>query len=158
MTAEKFILMVTYGQISVFQEKILQPFNDWQQGHVDQGFAWRDGCVSFRSLEESGQHLIVVSVSSESPELDDAAIRSIKVPFEVPSDGMIEIASISDSVSLELPAGTYSLRCDLFKEDSDGLSRIQLSFSRCSHPIFEIVRADENVIAQTNLLLNADPS
>lgn len=158
MESEKFMLMVTYGQISAFRDDLPQPFNDWRQEHVDQGFAWRDGSASFRTLSESGQHMVEISASIEEPELGSDVVRSIKVPFEVRSGSGVEIASISESVSVSLPAGVYSLRCDFLDGEKSGVFPVKLIFSKCDHPIFEIVRADSEIVAMKNLVLSADPA
>ena len=54
MTRIQFDLFASYSQVSVFMAKLDSPFNDWEQEHVEQGFAWREGSVSFATLEEAG--------------------------------------------------------------------------------------------------------
>src|ERR1700743_191003 len=90
-------LDITYSQVAVFHPSLKQPFNIWTDRHVAQGFAWRPGSVSFSTIDEGGVHTIRVSVISSFVEISPAAIRVIEVPFRVPSDGSVEIASISDS-------------------------------------------------------------
>lgn len=103
---------VSYSQLAIFCSSLSQPFNDWEQRHVDQGFAWRLGSVSFRTLTEFGIHLIEVNVVDVFDSVSTAAVRVIDVPFEIPVSGDVEIASISDSVPLSLPSGQYCLRCE----------------------------------------------
>ena len=45
-------LEISYGQLAVFANSLPQPFNDWTDQHVSQGFAWRPGSVTFRSMVE----------------------------------------------------------------------------------------------------------
>ena len=51
-----FQVFVSYSQLSVFDPTLSEPVNNWTSGHVAQGFAWRPGSVSFKSLSESGTH------------------------------------------------------------------------------------------------------
>ena len=57
-----FTLDISYSQLVVFQKGMENPFNDWENTHVDQGFAWRPGSVSFwfttcrRGILDSNQH------------------------------------------------------------------------------------------------------
>jgi hypothetical protein len=51
MEIASFSLMVLYSQIAVFDRDLPNAFNTWTQRHVDQGFAWRSGSVSFGTIE-----------------------------------------------------------------------------------------------------------
>ncbi|MEO7590107.1 MAG: competence protein ComJ, partial [Byssovorax sp.] len=98
MTRIQFDLFVSYSQVSVFTAGLGSPFNDWEQEHVDQGFAWREGSVSFATLEETGTlHCEAVVADPWRPHPE--AERAIRVPFNVAGDGSVEIASISDGVT-----------------------------------------------------------
>jgi Competence protein J (ComJ) len=105
----QFDLFVSYSQVSVFTAGLDKPFNDWEPEHVDQGFAWREGSVSFATLEEAGAlHGEVVVADTWRPHPE--AKRAIQVPFRVTGDDSIEIASISDGVVFKLGAlGSYQL-------------------------------------------------
>jgi len=149
MTAMIVTLDVSYSQIAIFAAKLQQPFNDWTDAHVAQGFAWRPGSVSFRTLNETGPHLIEIEVVDHVGSVSADTIRAIEVPFEVPSDGAIELASISDSVSLSLPTGTFLLRCEFFR---NGIGKIRLTFASKDAPRFAIVRSDETLSTQGELL------
>ena len=50
----QFELFSSYSRVAVFRAGLEKPFNDWEQDHLDQGFAWREGSVSFATLEEGG--------------------------------------------------------------------------------------------------------
>ncbi len=109
MAVSSFDLNVSYGQLAIFWSTLPQPFNDWTDQHVGQGFAWRPGSASFRTLIESGIHTVDVNLVDQALPVSSDAVRVIEVPFDVPADGAIEVASISDSVPLTLPAGMYQL-------------------------------------------------
>lgn len=146
---------VTFGQVAVFASALQQPFNDWTDGHVAQGFAWRPGSVSFRTLVEAGPHSIEICVADHAGLVSADAARAIEVPFEVPADGAIEVGSISDSVSLSLPAGVFLLRCEFLRPDHNGKARARLVFARKDAPRFAIVRADESLSTDGELLTTA---
>ncbi|MEQ1890560.1 MAG: competence protein ComJ [Alphaproteobacteria bacterium] len=147
---------VTYSQLAVFLSSLQNPFNDWTSKHVDQGFAWRQGSVSFRTLIESGQHYIELVLTHGSVPILYEAIRVIEVPFDICDDGAIEIASIADTVRLSLPCGKYSLRCELLPLRSDGCGQVRLVFSGCQVAEFKIVRADKELVLEGELLKHAE--
>jgi virulence-associated protein VapD len=103
MTRIQFDLFVSYSQVSVFTAGLDHPFNDWEQEHVDQGFAWREGSVSFATLEEaSALHCEAVVADGWRPHPE--AERAIRVPFSVAGGDSVEIASISDGVVFKVGA------------------------------------------------------
>jgi len=158
MASTSFTLFVLYGQIAIFLSSLQQPFNDWLQKHVDQGFSWRQGSAAFRTLEESGQHLIELEVLKQPKVVSEEAVRVIEVPFEVVGDDTIEIASISESIPLKLSVGLYSLRCELFAKDGDGNFPVRIIFTHSEFPEFNVVRADNGLAIQGDLLTDANPA
>ena len=156
MSVTALTVDVSYGQLAVFLSALQNPFNDWTQKHVDQGFVWRQGSVSFRTLIESGLHDVEVVLTEQSiPVLDDA-IRVIEVPFDIPDDGDIEVSSIADAVSLSLPSGKYSLRCELLSPRSDGSAQVRITFSKNQKADFKVIRADEGLTLGDELLTSAE--
>jgi hypothetical protein len=102
-----FELNIIYSQLAVFNSNLDDPFNDWSKAHVSQGFSWREGSVSFKTIESDG----VVHVDFEVKEqfvLDPNSIRAISVPFQC-IGGEIEIAAIAESQPLPLADGSYQL-------------------------------------------------
>jgi hypothetical protein len=110
MSSVEFPIVVSYAQVTVFDHSLEHPFNHWTDKHLAQGFSWRPGSAAFRTVVESGQHLVTVTVNVAEDEQPPSAVRILDVPFEVPADGAIEIGSVSDSSLLEIPSGTYRLR------------------------------------------------
>lgn len=95
---------------------------------MDQGFSWRPGSACFGTPGEEGHHLIELEVSVQPIEVSAAAIRVIEVPFDVPTDGNIEIASISSSTPISLAAGAYTLLRELFGRDQNEVFPVRLIF------------------------------
>ncbi len=149
---------VSYCQFSVFPRSLAQPFNAWTDRHVDQGFAWRPESVSFRTLIESGAHLVEIDVVDYVNQTATDAVRIIEVPFEVPHDGTIEVGSISDSALLIVPAGPCLLRCELFPVDEGGVAEVRLVFARKAPIRFAIVRADSALVTNGEMLKSANPA
>lgn len=156
MSEASLDLDVSYSQLSVFWSSLQQPFNDWTQKHVDQGFAWRPGSVSFRTLVEAGLHSVQVDIDDHAGPVSQNAVRVIEVPFKVPPDGNIEIASISDSIPLSLPAGGYSLRCEFMEPDAGNAQHVRLIFARADDQHFAVVRADNRLVVGHELLTTAE--
>ncbi len=158
MAAAAFSLFISYSQVAVFDSALEHPFNLWTERHVKQGFSWRPGSVSFATLEEAGQYTVEIDVVSDDIALSPDAIRVIQTPFEVPQNGSIEIASISESVPLDLASGPYALRFEYFSP-TDGLQpMIRFVFIRNGSATFKILRADPALTAKDDLLLSAEPA
>lgn len=158
METGELTILVSYSQLAVFDHSLDRPFNEWTDRHVAQGFAWRPGSVGFRTVDESGQHLVTVRLDAGERDPPPDAIRVIDVPFEVPPGGAIEIGSISDSKPLMLPSGRYQLRFECHGGANSLGPRVRLSFDRNNHPHFEVVRTDSKLNPDTALLLNASPA
>lgn len=149
---------VSYSQLAVFASSLSQPFNDWTDQHVAQGFAWRPGSVSFRTMSESGTHLVDIEVVDRLNAVHPDAVRAVEVPFEVPADGEIEIGSIAETVPLTLPAGSFVLRCEFLRSPGEGGDRVRLIFAKLEAPRFAVVRADQELAVGKELLTTAEPA
>jgi hypothetical protein len=151
-------MTVSYSQMAVFDPTLRRPFNEWTRGHVAQGFSWRPGSVAFRTVQESGPHLVMASVVAYQVEPMSEVIRAIDVPFEVPPEGTVEIGSISDSTSFELPPGLYQLRFECYGRTNGTKPRVRFLFCRDDDPVFRLVRVDSDLHPGKDLLLSALPA
>lgn len=151
-------LDVSFGQLSVFTSSLSQPFNDWTDRHVSQGFAWREGSVSFRTVIQAGLHVAEVSVVDHVGAVAQDAIRAIEVPFIVPADGELEIGSISETIPISMPAGSFLLRCEFLRSSSSEANRVKLTFARKDRPRFAVVLADRDLAVGDELLTDAKPA
>jgi hypothetical protein len=98
---------------------------------------------------------VAVLVTSEDVELSPDAVRIIQVPFEVPSNGSIEIASVADAFPLTLPSGVYALRYECFWSNGGFEPGINLVFIRRADPTFSVLRSDPGLSLSGELLLTA---
>ena len=101
-------LSIAFSQVALFNSELSEPFNDWSPEHVLQGFAWRPGSVSFKTLDEDGD-LDVEFEIIDNIELADGVERAISVPFRSFSAGQVECATITGSFKERLPAGEYQV-------------------------------------------------
>lgn|SRR5262245_48780633 len=142
-----FFVSVSYSQIAVFDSFLENPFNTWTEEDVARGFAWRLGSVSFRTLEEGGRHRIEVIVA-ESVEISPHATRVVQVPFEVPTHGSTEIASIADGISISMPSGTYQLRFEYLVLAPPLEPAVRLVFAQSENPTFKVLRNEAEISAR----------
>jgi hypothetical protein len=148
---------VSYGQFAVFTRELAQPFNDWLDQHVAQGFAWRPGSVSFRTMVEAGLHEAEVEIVNRMGLVASDAVRVIEVPFDIPENGEIEIGGITETVPLTLPTGEYLLRCE-FLQTTNSSGRLRLVFAKNEPIHFSILLADADLTIGDELLTTAQPA
>jgi hypothetical protein len=152
---EELTVFVSYSQLVVFDCSVDHPFNDWSEKHVAQGFSWRPRSLAFRTLYEAGEHVLMVRLEAQEFDPPRDAARVIDVPFEVPPSGAIEIASISDSVALEIPPGSYQMRFEGYEQSDGEKPKVCFLFYRTDSPCFNIAKADADLNPSADLLLTA---
>lgn len=156
MTRAPLLLQVSYAQIAVFHAHLANPFNKWSDAHVNQGFSWRPGSVSFATLEPHGP--IALTVTRSAPPDDGSAERTIVVPFSVPAGGDLEIATISASAHMHLAQADYALAF-CHGRSPGGAMWARLSFERVVGRVpARIVRADPALRPHTDLVMTAEPA
>jgi len=154
MSEFTFETEIFYSQIALFQYGLDNPFNDWNETHVNQGFSWRDGSVSFGTLSNDGDCKITVKLTKKI-EIDDDVIRAIVVPFKVGKGG-IEIGSVMETVAIDIPEGNYEI---LFTAKSaNGTEHYTFSFIESENPTARVLRADDELNLPDNLLMEANPA
>jgi hypothetical protein len=142
----------------VFDASLTQPFNDWSDAHVRQGFSWRPGSVSFRTLESDGPIAVQIFQSRQLDLGTSRAQRIISVPFTVPAAGDIEVASISSAASLLLPASEYELTLEHGTSEESGMWA-NLYFERSLRAVAaRIVRADAALEPPHTIVMTAVPA
>ena len=90
------------------------------------------------------------------PELDSKVVRAFKVPFEI-YDGNIEIASITDSASLDISSGAYILQVEFLATDEKVTPEVNIRLNKGASG-FVILKADEEIDADGDFDLNASPA
>jgi hypothetical protein len=156
--ATRISFEVSYSQFAVFNNGLSLPFNDWTDQHVAQGFSWRPGSVSFRTMIEAGTHFVEVNVTNQIGPIHSKALRAVEVPFEVPDNGEVEIGSIVETIPLALPMGKYLLRCEFLKNAKNDGEQVRLTFARDDKPGFAVLVADSELSISGELLTIAQPA
>lgn len=148
------VLDVLYSQFSVFDANLEVPFNDWTDQHVKQGFSWRDGSVSFLTLDTDGP----LEIDVKPVDSTVGGERVIAVPFKVPEHGRIEIATINQAAAVDMRAGDYRL---LFRHGrrANGVMWAALEFAPVLVPIQPMILvADARLTPGTQLVMSANPA
>lgn len=149
-------LGIFYSQLAILDVSVAPEGNNWHQRHVDQGFSWRRGSVSFGTLRDVGELRVKVQ-SADDIDIGDDAIRAIVVPFSVSSRGHVIITDIVNDHTLEMPEGKYALVFEIgyAGEDSEWC---RLTFVPTQDVTPQILRADAGITPSDPLLMEADPA
>ena len=170
-------LPIDYKTLNVHQQGLPSPDNDWTMDHILQGFSWRAGSVGFRTLDPEEFIEYSVLVDTDQPETfapSPAAVRIIRVPFEVGTSG-IEITSLfSDPWSIDMPPGHYALYFSVEPDEEitreirqgtwkDPLIQVAWIYHLTFVPVIEpvqpaILRADDQITPPQQLVMDAEPA
>ena len=152
------VLLVSFAQFAIFDSKMAKPFSIWTETHVAQGFAWRPGSASFRTMGQEGKHYVEVIFVDSLGKPDSGAIRVVDVPFVVPMHKSLEIASISEGFTFVGVDGRYLLRCEIMGPKLGYDGAVRLLFSKNGEPQFRIVRPEVGEVLGRDLLTTAQPA
>ncbi len=154
MSEVSFETNIFYSQLALFQYGLDNPFNDWNETHVNQGFSWREGSVSFGTLSSDGDCKITVRLTKKI-EIDNDIIRAIVVPFKVEKGG-IEIGSVMETVVIDIPGGNYELLFTVKRVNST--EYYTFSFMESENTVAIVLKADDELNLPDNLLMEANPA
>lgn len=150
-------LEVSYGQIAVFLGTLAEPFNDWSDAHVRQGFSWRPGSVSFATLDQTGSIEIEVQ-SQRLARTATTAERIIQVPFEIDDSGKIELATVAAATTISLEPGRYRLTFE-HGRTGEGSMWCRFSFELTSDVVVaSVLKADCGLAPAEVLNMEARPA
>ncbi len=150
-----FSLYVSYSQVAVYDASLENPFNSWTPELVHQGFTWREGATSFRTINEDGTLHVAVRIVDQHHEAAET-VRGIRVPFTVPSNGEIEVGSITGGKSFLIPAGDYSLFFETWTENDEMWCMLTFCTSFSAAP--EIFKCDDVLTPAKPLQMGAQPA
>jgi Competence protein J (ComJ) len=150
-----FNIPIFYAVLAVIDEGLNESYNAWRQQHIDQGFSWRPGSVSFRTLRDVGNQSVTVRRADQTNPRPDAQ-RSILVPFTVSPPGRLANSDLMEDQFINMPGGSYSL---LFETGYDVDSEIwcDLTFVPGAPATAQILRADAVLSPSYPLLMEAEP-
>ena len=149
-------LFVTYSQIAVFNSDLQNPFNDWSEMQVNQGFSWRDQSVSFKTLLNDVSTSVEFNVVKKFQPLPNS-IRIISVPFLCCGSGDLEVATITDAMSISIRSGLYQL---IFEAGVSGHSGAWCRFAMIENGELnpEILRQDAELSPKYPLIVGCPSS
>lgn len=158
--ATEISLQILYGQLAVYRPELAR-LNLWTDDHVAQGFAWREGNVSFGIPDHDGPSLVEVDFRDDRFPLAPDCIRAVEVPLRVGAEGAV-LATVMDEMRLSIAAGTYAVRFELLPGmEKDAVPyghRIRLTFVPDSHADFAILKGDDELTARAVITRDAEPA
>ena len=119
MQVGQFSLDISYNQFAVFDPSEEQPFNNWTDVQVEQGFSWRSSSVCFHALFGDGSYLFTVNLCLVIPKIDPKSIRAILLPLPRLKGNRLEVSSIGESKTLELVDKPKGLLVQFFPSSSN---------------------------------------
>jgi len=146
---------IVYSQVVLFNNTIEYPFSNWSDTHVNQGFVWREGTISFGSLDESDDSLInFILRKTNDFEWDIDSKIQIALPFHVLST--IEFGSLFETVEVDLPNALYQIYFEAKEVNNRGIYNI--TFVQNSNPISIVNCLEDGRNPPVNLLMDGEPA
>jgi hypothetical protein len=149
------MMSVSYSQIAVFDGRLENPFNCWTKSHVGQGFSWRDGSVSFKTLVDAGPVAVETEVLAEA-KIVPGCVRAISVPFVVDGQAKVEVATITESYPVTINPGRYQLVYQTGWRDS--VNWVRLVFVPGGLQESAILVRDDEIDATRPFVMAANPA
>jgi hypothetical protein len=158
--ATEFSLQILYGQLAVYRPDKPQ-LNLWNDSHVAQGFAWREGNVSFGIPDHDGPSLVEIDFSGERRKAAPECLRAVAVPLRVAAHGAV-LATVMDEYQLAMKPGSYRVLFELLpgitRDEIDYAFRVRLTFTPDDAASFEILKGDHELTAKEVLTKEAEPA
>lgn len=140
MIAE-FPLTVLYTQVVVHLADLPRPGLLWDDEHVDQGFAWSEGIVSFGVPDHDGQCFLRIDLA-EDFDLDPKTEWAVQTPFDVTQ--ILKIGTIANMRDVVVPNGLYNVVFEALPGTSAPIEGtaylLSMKFIKSSEPSFEILK------------------
>lgn len=105
-------LDLSYKQFCIFTAGLENPFNDWTDIQVQQGFSIRKNSISIMTISSEG--ILQIEILYEDKFLEKAK-RIIEFEFEV-ENKCVEIATIVNSFKIQIKNGIYKIRVQIWSE------------------------------------------
>jgi len=148
-------LELSYKQFCIFNESVKNPFNDWSEESIAQGFSIRKESISIMTLNSNG--VLKISVLTDNRLLENAK-RIIEFEYMV-KDENLSIATISSELKIKIKEGLYKIRVQLCNE-SDESELCYLSFLKKNEEdiLPRYLRYDKEITKLSNFELNSKPA
>lgn len=145
-------LDLSYKQFIIFNISEENPFNDWEQTHIQQGFTYRKNSVGIMTFSETGMLNVVINKSFTE---NKKAKRILQIPFEIKHNA-VEIATVTDSIQCEIKNGFYILSIQGWNL-KDNIDHFIISFEETDDLNFKprYLKYDSEISVFENFNLNA---
>jgi len=151
----EFEMFVFYYQIIVYDGMKTTRFNGWTDAHVKQGFSWREGCVSFGTLDTLPMS-IEVWIDNEVRLRPDCS-RAIRVPFVVAKRVQPRVAVVTEERPVAVPLGKYALVFQHGPEAQGDRMWCVFTFVWNGDPSPAVLIRDAELFPPSPLLMTAEP-
>ncbi|SCX19021.1 MULTISPECIES: competence protein ComJ [Agrobacterium] len=155
---EEFPLTVLYTQVVVHLPNLPRPGLLWDDAHVDQGFAWSEGIVSFGVPDHDGECLIRIDVA-DAVKVEADAEWAVQTPFDA-SVSPLKIGTIANMRDVAVPNGLYNLVFQALPgsviPEAEFAFLLLLTFVPATSPSFEILKQGEELATDTVLRRDAE--
>jgi hypothetical protein len=106
-------------------------------------------------MTNAGPHSVEVETTEHLGALHPDAVRVIEVPFKCQRTVQLSVGSISNTLPLSMPPGSFLLRCEFLQSAGNASERMRLVFARKDVSHFAVLRADESLSTVSQLLTTA---
>ncbi len=156
------ILILGYGQLAVFDGAVQKPFNDWTPQHIAQGFSYRNGAVSFKTISDTGRIKVEIRESEGPDSIEPTTRRAYLMPLDVTGGRGIEIATVETEAGAfrwTAPNGYYALTIQLGQE-AEGRDWCIVSVRQSeSWPLeAKLLVRDDEITIEGGFLMTAEPA
>lgn len=144
-------LDLCYRQFYIFRKGLKNPFNEWNEKHVEQGFSFRPESIGIMTISESG--ILHIDVLQDAVICDNAK-RILEFKFTVPNN-YVEIATVTASCFYKIKCGDYKVRIQLSSQrEGEDLCRISFLPIANDDDLPRYVKYDSSVTRPCNFDLH----
>lgn len=147
------LLMIEYTQVLVYNKNHPSPGLIWTNEHVQQGFAWSEGLVSFGVPDHDDECRLQVILSDDTELSHVDVIWAVQVPYVVTEP--LQIGTVFDTQEVNIPAGNYNLIFEALKADEEYSYILRLRFVKTKDTAFVILKQGGDITTPHVLKQNA---
>ncbi|YCA41968.1 competence protein ComJ [Bacillus sp. JZ8] len=103
-------LTVSYSQLVLYHNGIKEPYLEWKEVDLKQGYISQNGILSIETLSNTTCE-VSVRVINEYKTINES-VRSFSLPFEVLEDGIMISSVGQKGLFFDIPQGSYSVHFD----------------------------------------------
>ena len=113
-----FKLSSNYSSLNISDASCENPYPEWTQQQVEQGFSWCPRSVAFGLLIDCGEVRVEVW-RADDVSITPQAKRAIVVPFTVGPAAQVVVSDLVDGQAVSVPEGFYALVYEIGYNDEN---------------------------------------